>query len=196
MRQFLVRFIRPESFVHTQSSAGFTIATSEFKFFGTHNSLKGSFGRLCCNGVALFLLTFRRRRRDSCRYSWRAGLRHVIDARRNRNIAAAQRVDQITLRSFSDWQTLHGVSDPIDRRRWRKIWSLCKRWRREQHQRKSYFSHFNLLRQGHYNTVLPYCILLTNPLGLLCYRKSPYRADNSVNSFAGLTPRPFILFPA
>ena len=82
-------------------------------------------------------------------------------------------------RKFSDWQTLHGVSDPIDRRRWRKIWSLCKRWRREQHQRKSYFSHFNLLRQGHYNTVLPYCILLTNPVGLLCYRKSPYRADMS-----------------
>jgi hypothetical protein len=39
MRQFLVRFIRPESFAHTQSSAGFTIATSEFKFFGIHTSL-------------------------------------------------------------------------------------------------------------------------------------------------------------
>ena len=32
MRRFLVRFIRPESFVHTRSSAGFTITTSEFKF--------------------------------------------------------------------------------------------------------------------------------------------------------------------
>ena len=38
--------------------------------------------------------------------------------------------------------------------------------------------------------------LFSKLLGLLCYRKSPYRADNSVNSFAGLTPRPFILFPA
>src|SRR5450755_3176017 len=32
MRRFLVRFIRPESFVHTRSSAGFTITTSGFKF--------------------------------------------------------------------------------------------------------------------------------------------------------------------
>src|SRR5450759_2586523 len=32
MRRFLDRFIRPESFVHTRSSAGFTITTSEFKF--------------------------------------------------------------------------------------------------------------------------------------------------------------------
>src|SRR5450759_4738261 len=32
MRRFLVRFIRPESFVHTRSSEGFTITTSEFKF--------------------------------------------------------------------------------------------------------------------------------------------------------------------
>jgi len=32
MRRFLVRFIRPESFVHNPSSAGFTIATSEFEF--------------------------------------------------------------------------------------------------------------------------------------------------------------------
>src|SRR5664279_852274 len=39
MRRFLVRFIRPESFVHTRSSAGFTITTSEFKFFGTHTDV-------------------------------------------------------------------------------------------------------------------------------------------------------------
>src|ERR1700730_7815667 len=32
MRRFPVRFIRPESFVHTRSSAGFTITTSGFKF--------------------------------------------------------------------------------------------------------------------------------------------------------------------
>jgi transposase InsO family protein len=32
MRLFLVRFIRPESFVHTRSAAGFTITTSEFEF--------------------------------------------------------------------------------------------------------------------------------------------------------------------
>jgi hypothetical protein len=32
MRRFLVRFIRPESFVHTPISAGFTITTSGFKF--------------------------------------------------------------------------------------------------------------------------------------------------------------------
>jgi hypothetical protein len=32
MRRFLVRFIRPDSFVHTRSSAGFTITTSEFEF--------------------------------------------------------------------------------------------------------------------------------------------------------------------
>src|SRR5450759_2235399 len=32
MRRFLVRFIRPESFVHTRFSAGFTITTSGFKF--------------------------------------------------------------------------------------------------------------------------------------------------------------------
>jgi Integrase core domain len=31
-RRFLVRFIRPESFVHNPSSAGFTITTSEFEF--------------------------------------------------------------------------------------------------------------------------------------------------------------------
>jgi len=30
MRRFLVRFIRPESFVHTRSSASFTITTSGF----------------------------------------------------------------------------------------------------------------------------------------------------------------------
>src|SRR5450756_2950678 len=32
MRRFLVRFIRLESFVHTRSSASFTITTSGFKF--------------------------------------------------------------------------------------------------------------------------------------------------------------------
>src|ERR1035437_3624015 len=32
MCRFLVRFIRPDSFVHTRSSAGFTITTFEFKF--------------------------------------------------------------------------------------------------------------------------------------------------------------------
>src|ERR1700680_3481963 len=32
MRRFPARFIRPESFVHTRSSAGFTITTSGFKF--------------------------------------------------------------------------------------------------------------------------------------------------------------------
>src|SRR5882757_7560081 len=32
MRRFLVRFIRPESFVHNPSSAGFTITTSGLEF--------------------------------------------------------------------------------------------------------------------------------------------------------------------
>lgn len=32
MRRFFVRFNRPESFVHTRSSAGFTIITSGFEF--------------------------------------------------------------------------------------------------------------------------------------------------------------------
>src|SRR5260370_41816325 len=32
MRRFLVRFITPESFVQTESSAGFTITTSGFEF--------------------------------------------------------------------------------------------------------------------------------------------------------------------
>jgi hypothetical protein len=32
MRRFFVRFIRPDSFVHTRSSAGFIITTSEFEF--------------------------------------------------------------------------------------------------------------------------------------------------------------------
>ena len=32
MRRFFVRFNRSESFVHTQSSAGFTIITSGFEF--------------------------------------------------------------------------------------------------------------------------------------------------------------------
>ena len=32
MRRFIVRFNRPESFVHTRSSAGFTIITSGFEF--------------------------------------------------------------------------------------------------------------------------------------------------------------------
>jgi hypothetical protein len=32
MRRFLVPFIRPDSFVHTRSSAGFTITTTEFEF--------------------------------------------------------------------------------------------------------------------------------------------------------------------
>src|ERR1700694_3554665 len=32
MRRFLVRFIRPESFVHNRSSVGFTIITSGFEF--------------------------------------------------------------------------------------------------------------------------------------------------------------------
>ena len=42
MRRFLVRFIRPDSFVHTRSSAGFTITTSEFEF-SVHT---GNLGRL------------------------------------------------------------------------------------------------------------------------------------------------------
>jgi hypothetical protein len=39
MRRFLVRFIRPESFVRTRSSAGFTITTSGFEF-SVHTSLR------------------------------------------------------------------------------------------------------------------------------------------------------------
>src|SRR5258706_3754194 len=40
MRRFLVRFIRPESFVHTRSSAGFTITTSGFEF-SVHTGVHG-----------------------------------------------------------------------------------------------------------------------------------------------------------
>src|SRR5271168_1311735 len=38
MRRFLVRFIRPESFVHNPSSEGFTITTSGFEF-SVHTAL-------------------------------------------------------------------------------------------------------------------------------------------------------------
>jgi hypothetical protein len=38
MRRFLARFIRPDSFVHTRSSAGFTITTPEFEF-SVHTSV-------------------------------------------------------------------------------------------------------------------------------------------------------------
>jgi hypothetical protein len=42
MCRFLVRFIRPDSFVHTRSSAGFTITTSEFEFSVHTAPLPGS----------------------------------------------------------------------------------------------------------------------------------------------------------
>jgi ornithine cyclodeaminase/alanine dehydrogenase-like protein (mu-crystallin family) len=41
MRRFLVRFIRPESFVHNPSSAAFTITTSGFEF-SVHTTIKGA----------------------------------------------------------------------------------------------------------------------------------------------------------
>ena len=45
-----------------------------------------------------------------------------------RDVAAVQRVNQIALRSFSDWQTQDRTTNPINRRCRRKIWSLRKRW--------------------------------------------------------------------
>ena len=71
----------------------------------------------------------------------------LTTACRNWNVPAVQRVYQLTLRSLSDRQTLHGVHDPIDRGRRRKIRCLlCKCWRRHKHERKNYFFHSNLLR--------------------------------------------------
>ena len=90
--------------------------------------------------VFLLLLTYRHFGHDSFRYSWRDRLR-LID--RNRNVAAIQGVDQFALRSLSYRYTLHGASDPIDRRRWRKIRCLCKRWRREEYQHIRCFFHSN-----------------------------------------------------
>src|SRR6266478_3725949 len=55
MRRLPVRFIRPESFVHTRSSAGFTITTSGFKF-SVHSILLQTVSRLLPE-LPLFLMT-------------------------------------------------------------------------------------------------------------------------------------------
>src|SRR5712691_6824266 len=84
MRRFFVRFNKPESFVHTRSSAGFTIITSGFEFsvhtrenllWGApriHGELLKLGFELAQSSVAEYML----KRRGPPSQGWRAFLRN------------------------------------------------------------------------------------------------------------------------